>query len=94
MSAKQNPLPLEHTLRDLAVLRASDIDLGRVLPQTQSGDSGDRQLDKSVDEAVEFIRAGRETVRTNDRGSVESEGGRLERARATIEHVAAGLMTE
>ncbi|KZV82142.1 hypothetical protein EXIGLDRAFT_730169 [Exidia glandulosa HHB12029] len=83
-----NPLALEHTLRDLAILRASDVTLGHLLPTRQPG--GDSH-DKSVHDAAEFIRAGRETVRTMHRGVVEGEGARLEGARGQLEEVLAGL---
>lgn len=88
MSTKK-ALPLEATLRDLALLRASDVQLGNVLPQKQAGQTGDAALDESVGRATDFIKDARAVTRVDYK--IEQAGGRLEGVRATLDEVASGL---
>ena len=101
-SQDKSPLPLSDTLRDLAVLRASDIDLASFLPpeetsgssieQTQSGDQG-KEL-RAVERSFEFVKEARAAIRILNRGDVDEQGARIDEAREGLEEIANGLSTK
>jgi hypothetical protein len=83
---KQSGLPLSVTLRDLAVLRASEVDLSKVLaPQEASPD--DEQLERSL----EFSREARKALKLANNGSIERQGTRIDEIRALGEQVLEAL---
>jgi hypothetical protein len=83
---KQNGLPLSVTLRDLAVLRASEVDLSKVLaPQDASPD--DEQLQRSL----EFSKEARNALKLANNGSIERQGARIDEIRALGEQVLEAL---
>lgn len=91
---KPNPLPLEDTLRDLALIRAFEVDLASVLtssnpaqstPSTASSTSG--AVDESVTRSYEFAKAAREAMRIQNRGAVDKQGERVEEVRAKLAEV-------
>lgn len=83
------PLPLEATLRDLAVLRASDVRLADALPKESSTASDDADLEESVGKAVEFIKNARAVTRVDY--AVEQLGSRLEGVRGVLAQVEQGV---
>lgn len=92
--SKPNPLPLENTLRDLALIRAFDIDLSSVLassdpPQAPSTSASkvDSAVEESVARSYEFAQAAREAMRIQGRGDVEKQGERVEEVRAKLAEV-------
>jgi len=95
--AKTHPLPLANTLRDLALLRASDCDLTSVLPahdnptskEPADGESG--SVDVAVEQSYEFVKEARAVIRLLNRNEVEMEGARLEELRSKLEDVSQGL---
>ena len=90
MTSKPSPLPLKDTLRDLALLRACDIDLSSVLPQ-DTASSQPSETDKSVDRSHEFVREARAALKLLNRGEVDEQGARVEDVRSTLEDVVRGL---
>jgi hypothetical protein len=83
MTSKQKPLPLGGTLRDLALLRASDIDLTSLLPpKVSSVGQPDRvakvDIDASVRLSYEFVQEARAAMKSLNKGEVDKEGARLE----------------
>ena len=95
------PLALEHTLRDLAILRASNVDLAAVLasnplPTTTVAAAGDASAatDISVLRSYEFARAARAAIKIRNRGDVEAQVERVNDVRGKLEDVAAGLRDE
>ena len=93
---KGNPLPLGDTLRDLALLRASDCDLASALtsqaalPNTSSSHLN-QDVNASVESSYEFVKETRAAIRLLHRGEVDKQGGRLEDVRSRLEDVVAGL---
>ncbi|KAH9023121.1 hypothetical protein EDB84DRAFT_478012 [Lactarius hengduanensis] len=90
------PLALEDTLRDLAILRASGVDLATVLaPTTASAVSVSTTTatasDTSVARSYEFARAARAAIAISNRGDVEAQVERVNDVREKLEDVAAGL---
>jgi hypothetical protein len=92
MANKPNPLPLEETLRDLAILRAADVDLSGLVTQTASPvDSEQSDEYKSVMQSHEFVKETRDVIRSHNRGEVEKQGERVEELRSKLEDVLNGL---
>ncbi|TFK54286.1 hypothetical protein OE88DRAFT_1654886 [Heliocybe sulcata] len=100
--ADTNPLPLSETLRDLALLRASDVDIGKVLaasigstgqdpPSHPEARGDDEEIENSVEKSYEFVRQARAVIKLQDRGDVESQGARVEDVRSKLEDVLEGL---
>ena len=89
------PLAFEDTLRDLAILRASNVDLAAVLasnttlPTTSSADATEE--DVSVSRSYEFARAARAAIKIRNRGDVEAQVERVNDVRDKLEDVALGL---
>lgn len=90
MTSKTNPLSLNDTLRDLALLRACDVDLNSVLPQGTTA-TEPTEADKSVDRTYEFAREARAALKLMNRGEVDKQGARVEDVRSTLEDVLKGL---
>jgi hypothetical protein len=97
MSSKLKALPLSETLRDLALLRASDLDLSSLLPATPpqaamaSDNSENASVNSSVAQSYEFAVEARKAIRILNRGDVDSQGGRVESIRSQLEDVLKGL---
>ncbi|THH20777.1 hypothetical protein EW146_g621 [Bondarzewia mesenterica] len=89
--SKSNPLALEDTLRDLALLRASDLDLSSILASASASQSQHTEIDASVELSYEFAREARKAVKIQDKGAVEVQGSRVEDARTRLEDVMLGL---
>jgi len=89
------PLALEDTLRDLAILRASSVDLSSILsstlPATTTTTATTTGYDDSVARSYEFARATRAVVKTKDRADVEAQMVRVDDVRGKLEEVLAGL---
>ncbi|KII92239.1 hypothetical protein PLICRDRAFT_465922 [Plicaturopsis crispa FD-325 SS-3] len=86
MSAQQKPFPLGDTLRDLALLRASDIDLSSLVPAKTTPPT-----DASVERSYEFVKEARAAIRIMDRGDVDAQGARVESVREKLEDVVKGI---
>lgn len=94
MSSKSKPLPLSDTLRDLALLRVSDIELSSLIPsstanKTENTDSND--VDLIVKRSYEFAQEARNAIKILNRGDVEMQGGKVESVRSQLEDVLKGL---
>ncbi|KAF9792988.1 hypothetical protein BJ322DRAFT_996692 [Thelephora terrestris] len=93
-SSKPHPLPLGDVLRDLAVLRASDVDLsdGNTFPDAESADSANTAdgIQQSVQQSYQFVKEAREALKVHQRGDLDKQGGRLEILRSKLEEVRDG----
>jgi hypothetical protein len=89
-------LPLSDTLRDLALLRASDVDLAALLPanSTNNSNASDGAVEESVANSSEFIKEARKALKVQDRGQAEIQGKKLDVVRSKFEDVLAGLEHE
>ena len=102
MTSKHKPLALSDTLRDLALLRVSDVNLSTLLPATSSDsaqeatsldDTGRAAVDYSVSRSYEFATEARKAIKILNRGDVESQGTKIENVRRQLEDVLKGLET-
>ena len=91
--APSHPLSLEDTLRDLAVLRSSDINLAAILTSTIPAPSAvsPTAVDASVARSYEFVQAARAAIKIKNRGEVEAQGERVNDVRGRLEDVLDGL---
>ena len=89
-----NPLPLGDVLRDLAVLRASDVDLsdGAPLPGAESinGANEADDIHKSVQHSHQFVREAREAIRVHQRGDLDKQGDILVALRSKLGELQGG----
>ncbi|KAF9264207.1 hypothetical protein L218DRAFT_256099 [Marasmius fiardii PR-910] len=96
-SKQVQSLPLKDVLRDLAILRVSDIDLNTLLPSSspqKASELAQRELpiEESLQQSYEFVREARAAIRIRDRETLDSEVSRpLERSRAALDEVVKGL---
>lgn len=92
-----HPLPLSSTLHDLALLRASDLDLASLLPQSPDTDgakqasSTDAAVEESVQRSLQFSREARAALKLLHSDAVGREGAKVEDVRGRLEDVLAGL---
>lgn len=94
MSSKAKPLPLSETLRDLALLRASDLDLASLLPKTSSSPSTNKQgndIEVSVTLSYNFASEARQAIRIMNRGEIDMQGTKVESVRSGLEDLLQGL---
>ena len=91
---KNKPLPMSETLRDLALLRASDVDLAHLASQTR-GSNTDTKEDDMIDEATarsyDFVKEARAALRLLNSGELESQRQKAEGARVELAEVLKGL---
>ncbi len=89
-SKDAKPLPLSATLRDLAVLRVSGLDLSSLVP-TPARKLESLEADVSVERSTAFIQAARSAIKVQNMGSVGAAGRKLESLRGVIDEVSHGL---
>lgn len=91
----QKPFALPDILRDLALLRASDLDLAALIPATSVGDTQQTPENKAVEETLrssyDYVRSARTVIKINDRGDVDVQGQRIESVREKLSNVEEGL---
>lgn len=92
-SKTTKPFALGETLRDLALLRASDVDLSSMLPQPPVPEptKGPSDVDNSVLRSHEFASDARAALKIHNTGAVETQGERVETARTQLEEVLKGV---
>ncbi|KAF8588690.1 hypothetical protein K439DRAFT_581777 [Ramaria rubella] len=81
-------LPLADILRDLALLRASDLDLTRI---PSEGEGAEKPEDQSVQRSYEFVKEARAALRIQSRSELDSVGEKLDHVRESLEKVLKGL---
>ncbi|KAK1229171.1 hypothetical protein PQX77_007743 [Marasmius sp. AFHP31] len=85
--------PLKDVLRDLAVLRVSDIELATLLPSPAiQTDPEPSQSSAELQRSYEYVQNARAVIRIKDRGTLDSEvSNPLEKSRNTLEETLKGL---
>lgn len=89
----REPLPFGDTLRDLALLRASDVEFSSLLPPESTSSVVHENVDVSatVTRSYEFVKETRTALKINHRRDVEKQGTRVEDVRSRLEDVLEGL---
>ncbi|KAL4074339.1 hypothetical protein J3A83DRAFT_4092284 [Scleroderma citrinum] len=85
------PLALADTLRDLALIRASDIDLSAVISDQNSRPLDDPEVAKSTVQSHEFVAETRAALRAYNSGDLQKKNVELQRVQAELEEVLRGL---
>jgi hypothetical protein len=94
MSKDVKPLALSATLRDLALLRVSGLDVASLIPTlpTQSTTKpGTGTTDATVEQSYEFVQQTRTAIKIHNRGEVENVGSDVEAVRTKVEELSNGL---
>lgn len=92
MSSKSKPLQLSDTLRDLALLRASELDLASLLPKiSEAVTTPADEIESSVGASYAFVSEARKTIRILNRGDIDLQGGKVEKVRIGLEDLLQGL---
>lgn len=100
MSSKAKPLALSDTLRDLALLRVSDVDLDSLLPPEKSTNTsatgtstgtGEDDVDSSVKDSYEYASEARKAIKLLNKGDVDIQGAKVEDLRSQLEDMLKGL---
>jgi hypothetical protein len=91
--SKSKPLSLGGTLRDLALLRAADIDLSTLVgkPDPASIPPQPNAVDLSVARSYEFSREARAVINAFDRGLVDKERIKLNELESRLQEIQEGL---
>jgi hypothetical protein len=87
-------LPLENTLRDLALLRASEVDVSVLLPLATDANyapSDTVDIDATVESSYDLVREARKALKAQRRGGVVGQGERIEEVRNKLEQVLTGI---
>ncbi|CAL1707817.1 unnamed protein product [Somion occarium] len=93
-NVKPHPLPFNETLRDLALLRASDIDFSSILPPSNASEEtsdADKDVDATLQRSYEFVKEARAALKILNRGDVDTQGARVEDVRSRLEDMLQGL---
>ncbi|THV06789.1 hypothetical protein K435DRAFT_711091 [Dendrothele bispora CBS 962.96] len=89
MTSKENKVfPPSGILKDLALLRASEIRLSSLLPNNASETGQDTP---ELERSYEFVREARAAIKVHDNDAVERQAERLENVRGGLEEVLKGL---
>ncbi|KAJ7128880.1 hypothetical protein C8R43DRAFT_1026217 [Mycena crocata] len=93
MSKDAKPLSLSATLRDLAFLRVSGLDVSSLVPSPETATSSTHETtDLSVERSYEFVQQARTAIRIYNRGEVtEHVGSGVEAIRTRVEELSKGL---
>lgn len=88
----RKPFPLGNTLRDLAHLRASEVDVSGLLPTATTGVNDKKgTYEAEVEETYEFVREARKVLKMQNKGGVGEQGTRVEEVRNELEELLAGM---
>ncbi|KAK2467806.1 hypothetical protein APHAL10511_000101 [Amanita phalloides] len=74
------PLPLPSVLRDLAIIRACELELGSVV-------DGHAAVGAVVERSYEYVQSARTAVGMQGRGAADDEGTRVEALRTSMEEL-------
>lgn len=88
------PFALGDTLRDLALLRASDVDLSALVPsnaEESSTNDINNEVEKAVESSYDFVREARAAIKIHNRGDTDIQGKRVEELRGRLEEVQDGV---
>ncbi|KAK7472888.1 hypothetical protein VKT23_000996 [Stygiomarasmius scandens] len=80
--------PPSGILKDLALLRTSDIQLGGLVPGTASNTGEDLP---ELERSYAFVREARAAIKAHDSDAVERQADRLETVRGGLEEALKGL---
>jgi len=93
MASKNKPLPLHDNLRDLALLRASSVDLSDLVddaaPLHSSGET--EGVEESTIQSYTFVREARTMLRMHNSGEAQKQGEKIEKMQEELGDVLKSL---
>lgn len=92
--SKSKPFPLSDTLRDLALLRASGVDLSSIL--AREGSTGPNttespELSRSTEKSYEFVNETRGALRVYNSGELQRKRAEIQKVQRELDEVLNGL---
>ncbi|KAG1844167.1 hypothetical protein DFJ58DRAFT_30188 [Suillus subalutaceus] len=94
MASKGTPLPLHDTLRDLALLRASSIDLSGLIADDPTSSQAPREVEGVEESAIQsyvFVREVRTALRMHNSGEAQKQATRIENVQVELVDVLRSL---
>ncbi|KAF9233502.1 hypothetical protein BU15DRAFT_53802 [Melanogaster broomeanus] len=93
MSSKSKPLALGNTLRDLALLRVSNVDLSSFLPVETSTSAATESPEVSVSAARshEFVDEARAALKVYNSGELQKKRAEVQKVQGELDEVLRGL---
>ncbi|KAG2127590.1 uncharacterized protein EDB93DRAFT_1096451 [Suillus bovinus] len=94
MAPKETPLPLHDTLRDLALLRASCVDLSGLIADDTTSSQASREVEeveKSTIQSYAFVREARTALRLHNSGEAQKQATRIEKVQVELVDVLRSL---
>lgn len=98
-SKQTTPFAAGGILEDLALLRASDVDVSSILQDVSETDPRSSTVEspvnsdasKSVADSYKFAAAARAAIRLHDRGDIDVAGGKVDKLVESLDDVLDGL---
>ncbi|KAG2746398.1 hypothetical protein P692DRAFT_20835979 [Suillus brevipes Sb2] len=94
MTSKGTPLPLHDTLRDLALLRASSVDLSGLIADDATSSQAPREVEvveESTIQSYAFVKEARNALRMHDSGEAQKQAARIEKLQVELVDVLGSL---
>lgn len=88
---KSKPFALADTLHDLALIRASDVDLSGLIPDRTTSITEEPGVLKSVELSHEFVAETRAALRAYNSGDMQRKNVEIQKAQAQLEELLRGL---
>ncbi|KAF7428458.1 hypothetical protein PC9H_007682 [Pleurotus ostreatus] len=85
--------PLNETLRDLALLRSSDIDLSKLglKPESSSSQEVEGEVSDSVKLSYEYVAEAKKVMAIANKGTVDSLADNIESLRGQLDEISQGF---
>ncbi|KAG1840229.1 hypothetical protein C8R48DRAFT_740835 [Suillus tomentosus] len=94
MASKGIPLPLHDTLRDLALLRASSVDLSGLIADDTTSSQASKEaegVEESTIQSYAFVREVRAALRMHNSGEAQKQATRIEKVQVELVDVLRSL---
>ncbi|KAG2140450.1 hypothetical protein BD769DRAFT_151040 [Suillus cothurnatus] len=91
MASKGTPLPLHDTLRDLALLRASSVDLSGLIADDTPSSQPPKEIEESTIQSYAFVREVRTALRMHNSGEAQKQAARIEKVQVELVDVLRSL---
>ncbi|KAF9497290.1 hypothetical protein BDN71DRAFT_1414470 [Pleurotus eryngii] len=85
--------PLNETLRDIAILRSSDIELSKLglIPKSSSSQEVEGEVSDSVKLSYEYVAEAKKVMAIANKGTVDSLADNVESLRGQLDKISQGL---
>ncbi|KAG1896014.1 uncharacterized protein F5891DRAFT_613454 [Suillus fuscotomentosus] len=94
MASKGIPLPLHDTLQDLALLRASSVDLSGLIADDTTSSQASKEaegVEESTIQSYAFVREVRTALKMHNSGEAQNQATRIEKVQVELVDVLRSL---